>query len=101
MGIIHDPNEFMPSSYQVYEDLKAKDMLIKTASNSVYEGWCWPGASSYPDFTSSSVFTLFVDCLLCQVRDYWASCFNPSFYPGSSDALYTWNDMNEVYFLSI
>ena len=30
-----------------------------------------------------------------KVRDWWASNFNPSQYKGSTDSLYTWNDMNE------
>ena len=29
------------------------------------------------------------------MRDYWASRFLPSNYVGSTEHLYTWNDMNE------
>lgn len=34
-------------------------------------------------------------CVNMQVRDYWASRFLTSNYKGSTDSLYTWNDMNE------
>jgi hypothetical protein len=30
-----------------------------------------------------------------KVRDWWASNFNTAVYKGSTDSLYTWNDMNE------
>lgn len=48
-----------------------------------FDGWCWPGQSSYLDFTDSSV------------RDWWASRFALDVYKGSTLDLYTWNDMNE------
>jgi alpha-glucosidase (family GH31 glycosyl hydrolase) len=30
-----------------------------------------------------------------KVRDWWASNFSPDKYSGSTNSLYTWNDMNE------
>ena len=48
-----------------------------------FDGWCWPGQSSYLDFTDSGV------------RDWWASRFALDEYKGSTLDLYTWNDMNE------
>jgi alpha 1,3-glucosidase len=36
-----------------------------------------------------------VECLSPEVRDYWASRFLPQNYQGSTQHLYTWNDMNE------
>jgi alpha-glucosidase (family GH31 glycosyl hydrolase) len=48
-----------------------------------FDGWCWPGSSSYLDFTSPTV------------RDYWVSLFRYDSYAGSTPYLYTWNDMNE------
>ena len=48
-----------------------------------FDGWCWPGQSSYLDFTDESV------------REWWASRFALDKYEGSTLDLYTWNDMNE------
>ena len=45
--------------------------------------WWWPGTSTWLDFVSP------------QVREFWASKFLLSDYQGSTDDLYTWNDMNE------
>ena len=44
---------------------------------------CWPGSSSYLDFTSQ------------RVRQWWAERFSLENYAGSTMSLYTWNDMNE------
>jgi alpha 1,3-glucosidase len=48
-----------------------------------YDGWCWPGASSYLDFTAE------------HVRHWWAEQFGYDRYQGSTQTLFTWNDMNE------
>lgn len=48
-----------------------------------FDGWCWPGQSSYLDFTDAGV------------REWWASRFALDQYEGSTLDLYTWNDMNE------
>lgn len=48
-----------------------------------FDGWCWPGQSSYLDFTDATV------------RAWWASRFELDKYVGSTLDLYTWNDMNE------
>ena len=58
-------------------------LYVKTKEGKDYEGWCWPGSSSYLDFTSP------------QVRQYWASKFGLKQYQGSTTNLYIWNDMNE------
>jgi alpha 1,3-glucosidase len=58
-------------------------LYIKTKDGSTFDGWCWPGSSSYLDFTSPSV------------RDWWATQFRLDKYIGSTLDLFTWNDMNE------
>lgn len=55
-----------------------------SGSDNDWEGWCWPGASYYPDFSSPDV------------RAWWAEQFSFENYKGSTPILYTWNDMNEV-----
>lgn len=48
-----------------------------------YSFHCRPGTSTWLDFVSP------------QVREFWASKFLLSDYEGSTQDLYTWNDMNE------
>ncbi|KAI2497407.1 glycosyl hydrolase [Fragilaria crotonensis] len=48
-----------------------------------FDGWCWPGSSSYLDFTAD------------KVRSWWADQFAYDRYQGSTPSLFTWNDMNE------
>ena len=48
-----------------------------------YEGWCWPGASIYPDFLNA------------ETRDYFAEQYKLDAYKGSTLDCYTRNDMNE------
>ena len=68
---------------QVYKEAKDQGFFVKDRDNNDFEGHCWPGASSYLDFLNP------------QVRNYWINKFNFDQYQGSTDALYTWNDMNE------
>jgi alpha-glucosidase (family GH31 glycosyl hydrolase) len=61
----------------------AQGYFVKDANGGDFEGHCWPGGSSWLDYLSPTV------------RDYWASRFLTSNYVGSTEHLYTWNDMNE------
>ena len=56
---------------------------MKNKDGNDFEGWCWPGSSSYLDVTSPVV------------RSWWAEKFSLSNYVGSTDRLFIWNDMNE------
>lgn len=82
---IIDPHIKKEDGYDVYEEGNSMDLWVKDPSGQKsYEGWCWPGASLWPDFLSP------------KVRDWWASKFNPSYFPGDPNTLVDiWNDMNE------
>jgi alpha 1,3-glucosidase len=69
--------------YSVYADAKRQGLFVKTKDGDDFEGHCWPGGSSWLDYLNPTV------------RDYWASRFLPQNYEGSTQHLYTWNDMNE------
>ena len=58
-------------------------LLIQTKDGSDFDGWCWPGSSSYLDFTDATV------------RQWWSEQFALDKYIGSTMDLFTWNDMNE------
>lgn len=70
--------------YSVHSEATAKSLYIKTKDGKTdFDGWCWPGASSYLDFTAP------------HVRAWWATQFRLDHYQGSTLDLFTWNDMNE------
>ncbi|XP_054997010.1 neutral alpha-glucosidase AB isoform X1 [Sorex araneus] len=80
---IVDPHIKVDSGYRVHEDLRKLGLYVKTRDGSDYEGWCWPGAASYPDFTNP------------KMRAWWANMFSFDNYEGSNSDLFVWNDMNE------
>ncbi|XP_032939455.1 neutral alpha-glucosidase AB isoform X2 [Catharus ustulatus] len=80
---IVDPHIKVDAGYRVHAELKARGLFVKTKDGNDYEGWCWPGSSAYPDFTNP------------EMREWWASMFAFDQYEGSTEALFTWNDMNE------
>ncbi|XP_060014913.1 neutral alpha-glucosidase AB isoform X3 [Lagenorhynchus albirostris] len=80
---IVDPHIKVDSGYRVHEELQNLGLYVKTRDGSDYEGWCWPGAAGYPDFTNP------------KMRAWWANMFRFDNYEGSSPNLYVWNDMNE------
>ena len=61
----------------------AKKYYVRNAQHGDFEGWCWPGSSSYLDVIDPAI------------RTWWASHFTTSAYVGSTKDLYIWNDMNE------
>lgn len=85
MVTIIDPHIKRESNYFVHEEAGSKDYYVKKSDGtSTYEGWCWPGSSSWVDFMNP------------EIRRWWASLFHLDKYGGSTLDLYTWNDMNEV-----
>jgi len=83
MVTIVDPHIKRDDGYATHAEATRLGHYIKKKDGGDYDGWCWPGSSSYLDFTSPTV------------REWWAAQFHPSKYVGSTLDLYTWNDMNE------
>ena len=81
---IVDPHVKKEAGYRIYDELLKQGYFVKDKNGNVYEGWCWPGTSSYPDFTNP------------EVRSWWADQFAYDKYEGTTADVYTWNDMNEV-----
>ncbi|KAL0583543.1 hypothetical protein ABG067_006567 [Albugo candida] len=80
---IVDPHIKIDPAYYVHSKAESLGYYVKDEHGNDFHGWCWPGDSSYLDFTSH------------QVRYWWASLFRYETYAGSTSSLYTWNDMNE------
>ncbi|GAM21733.1 hypothetical protein SAMD00019534_049080, partial [Acytostelium subglobosum LB1] len=83
MVSIVDPHIMREPSYYIYNEAKSNKYFVNNNKGEEYVGYCWPGDSSYIDFTNP------------QARDWWASQFAYNKYQGSTPILYTWNDMNE------
>ncbi|XP_053553897.1 neutral alpha-glucosidase C isoform X2 [Bombina bombina] len=80
---ISDPHIKVDPSYTLYTEAKEKGYFVKKQTGQDFEGICWPGTSSYLDFTNPAV------------RDWYAAQFALDKYKGSTDILFIWNDMNE------
>jgi len=83
MVTIVDPHIKKDDGYFVYHEAKEKEYFIKNKHGNEYDGWCWPGSSSYLDYSNPAVW------------NWWANNFALDRYQGSTLDLYTWNDMNE------
>ncbi|KAK7282257.1 hypothetical protein RIF29_10900 [Crotalaria pallida] len=83
MVTIVDPHLKRDDSYHVHKEASEKGYYIKDASGNDFDGWCWPGSSSYPDTLNP------------EIRSWWADKFSYQNYVGSTPSLYIWNDMNE------
>jgi len=83
MVTIIDPHIKRDAGYPLHTEAQSKALYVRNKDGGEFEGWCWPGSSSYLDFTSPAT------------RSFWADQFSVAKYEGSTQSLYTWNDMNE------
>ena len=83
MVTIIDPHIKRDHGYHIHSEATSLGLYIKDKHGNDFNGWCWPGDSSYLDFTNA------------RVREWWAQQFSLNKYEGSTLDLYTWNDMNE------
>ncbi|XP_020244729.1 probable glucan 1,3-alpha-glucosidase, partial [Asparagus officinalis] len=83
MVTIVDPHIKRDDSYYIHKEATEKGHYVKDASGKDFDGWCWPGSSSYLDMLSP------------EIREWWAEKFSLENYKGSTRSLYIWNDMNE------
>ncbi|CRK87777.1 CLUMA_CG001536, isoform A [Clunio marinus] len=83
LTIIIDPHIKRDSSYFFHNDCTDKGYYIKNKDGKDYEGWCWPGAASYPDFFNP------------EIRKYYADQYLLDNFKESTIETGIWNDMNE------
>uniref|UniRef100_A0A670XX90 Glucosidase alpha, neutral C n=1 Tax=Pseudonaja textilis TaxID=8673 RepID=A0A670XX90_PSETE len=83
MVVIVDPHIKIDPRYTIYSQAKAKGFFVKDRNGEDFKGICWPGLSSYLDFTNP------------EVRQWYADQFDFKIYKSSSEILFIWNDMNE------
>ena len=83
MVTIVDPHIKRDGEWRIFKEATERGLFVKDKDGNDFDGWCWPGSSSYLDQTSSTV------------REWWADQFALDAYVGSTPNLYIWNDMNE------
>ncbi|XP_051872354.1 neutral alpha-glucosidase C-like [Pristis pectinata] len=81
--VIIDPHIKVDNKYSIYCEAKSKKYLVMDKDGEEYQGSCWPGVSTYLDFTNPTV------------RDWYANKHGLDQYKDSTDILFVWNDMNE------
>ncbi|XP_063910431.1 neutral alpha-glucosidase AB isoform X3 [Zophobas morio] len=81
--VIIDPHIKREGGYFLHEECLANDYYVKNKDGHVYEGWCWPGSSSYPDLLDP------------KVQDYYKGLYSLDKFHGTTSDVHIWNDMNE------
>ena len=61
MVTIIDPHIKRDDGYYIYHEAKEKDFFIKNKHGHEYDGWCWPGSSSYLDFSNPATWNWWAD----------------------------------------
>lgn len=80
---VKDPHVKRETGYHVHDQATKEGLYVQNTGGEAYVGDCWPGQSSWPDFYNK------------RTRDWYASLFHDSNYPGGSRDIHTWVDMNE------
>ncbi|PON37661.1 Glycoside hydrolase [Trema orientale] len=72
MVTIVDPHIKRDDSYFLHKETSQKGYYVKDASGNDFDGWCWPGSSSYPDMLNP------------EIRSWWGEKFTFENYVGST-----------------
>ncbi|OMJ30340.1 Neutral alpha-glucosidase AB, partial [Smittium culicis] len=78
-----DPHIKRDNEYYVYKDATDKGYFIKNSDGKDFNGWCWPGDSSWVDYFNP------------EASNWVADQFSLENYKNSTTNLFIWNDMNE------
>lgn len=66
LTIIIDPHIKRDNNYFFHNDCTDKGYYVKNKDGNDYEGWCWPGSASYPDFFDPVVRQYYADQYLLE-----------------------------------
>ncbi|RUS32487.1 glycosyl hydrolases family 31-domain-containing protein, partial [Jimgerdemannia flammicorona] len=80
---IVDPHIKHDDNYHISKEAQDLGLFVKTPAGDDYEGWCWPGSSSWVDYTNPAA------------RNWWIKKFAFDQYKHTTENLHIWNDMNE------
>jgi mannosyl-oligosaccharide alpha-1,3-glucosidase len=60
---IIDPHIKRKEGYWVHKEGEKQGHMVKNSEGGIFDGWCWPGSSSWVDFTSQ------------KAREWWSTLF--------------------------
>jgi alpha-glucosidase (family GH31 glycosyl hydrolase) len=60
MVTIIDPHLKRDENYYIHKEASSKGLYVKNKDGGDFDGWCWPGQSSYLDFTSPKVTLILI-----------------------------------------
>lgn len=83
LTVIIDPHIKRDANYFFHTDCTDRGYYTRNKDGKDYEGWCWPGAASYPDLFNP------------EVRKYFADQYLLENFAGTTEDVWLWNDMNE------
>ncbi|KAL1398870.1 hypothetical protein pipiens_000201, partial [Culex pipiens pipiens] len=83
LTVIIDPHVKVDEHYFFHKNCTANDYYVKDKDRNDYQGWCWPGLSSYTDFLNP------------HASKYYADQFLLTNFKESTREVGLWNDMNE------
>ncbi|XP_071057760.1 neutral alpha-glucosidase C [Pseudochaenichthys georgianus] len=81
--VISGPHIKVDPDWSMYREARDGEHFVKNRDGEIYRGSCWPGESSYLDFSRADT------------RAWYSRCFGLDKYKGSTSSLFVWNDMNE------
>ncbi|KAM6968671.1 neutral alpha-glucosidase C [Tautogolabrus adspersus] len=81
--VISDPHIKVDPDWPLYCEARDGGHFVKNREGQIFRGSCWPGVSSYLDFSNPDT------------RAWYSRCFGLEKYKGSTSSLFVWNDMNE------
>lgn len=77
--VIVDPHVKRDDGFPMHATATREGYYVKAADGAAdFEGWCWPGSSSY------------LDVLEAPIRDWWGAQFKLDAYAGSTRWLHVW-----------
>ena len=91
MVVIMDPHLKRAQDYPAFKQASDLQILVKPKSNEgEYEGWCWPGSSSWTDFFNPVSWMWWkIMFKVEEIDKQWT-------WTKSTTDVHIWNDMNEV-----
>jgi hypothetical protein len=60
MVTIVDPHLKRDENYYIHKEATSKGLYVKNKDGTDFDGWCWPGQSSYLDFTNPKVMMILI-----------------------------------------
>ncbi|KAF8161398.1 alpha-glucosidase [Crassisporium funariophilum] len=89
MVVIVDPHLKRAQDYPAFKQASDLGILVKPKSGEgEYEGWCWPGSSSWTDFFNPAAWDWWKSMFKIEQSETWS-------WTKSTTDVHIWNDMNE------